>query len=125
MHYSDLPRVRDGALRFTSSAADEQASVLVGSAEWYHLLEQIDSFGFEDHSGRSFTARRERRDQQWYWYAYRKRGQKLRKIYLGKTDQLEAGRLQTAARELDDLPRTASGKVQRGELARRWTAAHE
>ncbi len=105
MHYSDLPRVRDGALRFTSSAADEQTSVLVGSAQWYDLLEQIASFGFEDHSGRSFTARREQRDQQWYWYAYRKRGKKLRKVYLGKTEQLEPARLQAAARELADLPR--------------------
>ena len=104
MHYRDLPRVRDGALQFTPSAADEQTSVLVGSAEWYHMLEQLDSFGFADQSGRSFTARRERRDQQWYWYAYRKRGKQLRKIYLGKTDQLEADRLQAAARDLADLP---------------------
>jgi ATP/maltotriose-dependent transcriptional regulator MalT len=105
MQYSDLPRVRDGALRFTGSVATEQTSVLVGSAEWYHLLEQIDSFGFEDQSRRSFTARREQRDQQWYWYAYRKRGKKLRKIYLGKTDQLDPARLQAAARDLADLPR--------------------
>jgi LuxR family maltose regulon positive regulatory protein len=69
------------------------------------MLEQIDSFGFEDHSGRSFTARRERRDQQWYWYAYRKRGNKLRKIYLGKADQLEPARLEAAARDLVNLPR--------------------
>ena len=64
MHYSDLPRVRDGALRFTTNAADEQAPVMVGSAKWYRLLEQIASFGFEDQIGRSFTARREWREQQ-------------------------------------------------------------
>jgi hypothetical protein len=80
MHHSDLPRVRNGALRYKSSAAEEQTSVLVDSAEWYHMLEQIESFGFEDEQGRSFTARRERRDQQWYWYAYRKRNKKLRKL---------------------------------------------
>ncbi len=107
MQYPNLPRVRHGTLRFTSSAATEQTSVLVGSAEWYHMLEQIDSFGFEDQSDRSFTARRERRDQQSYWYAYRKRGKKLRKIYLGKTEQLEPARLQAAARDLADLPREA------------------
>jgi len=107
MQYSEIPRVRDGALRFAPSAADEQTSVLVGSAQWYDLLEQIASFGFEDHSGRSFTARREQRDQQWYWYAYRKHGKQLRKVYLGKTDQLEPARLQAAARGLADLPRVA------------------
>jgi hypothetical protein len=58
MQYSEIPRVRDGALRFAPSAADEQTLVLVGSAQWYLLLEQIASFGFEDQSGRSFTARR-------------------------------------------------------------------
>ena len=81
MRYSDVPRVRDGALRFTTNAADEQAPVVVGSVEWYHLLEEIVSFGFEDQMGGSFMARRERRKQAWYWYAYRKRGKKLRVAY--------------------------------------------
>src|SRR5262245_35649938 len=107
MYYSDLPRIRDGALRITSSAAGEQPPILVGSAEWYHMLQQIDSFGFEDEKGRSFTARRERRDQQWYWYAYRRRGKRLRKIYLGRADQLEPARLEAAARDLAELPREA------------------
>jgi len=107
MHHSHLPRVRDGALRFTRSAAEEQTSVLVGEAEWYEMLAQIDSFSFEDQNGRSFTARRERRDQQWYWYAYRKHDKKLHKIYLGKVEQLELARLQTAACQLADLPREA------------------
>ncbi len=54
MYYSDLPRVRDGALRFTSSAANEQTSVLVGSAEWYQSASsRSTSFGFEDQIGRS------------------------------------------------------------------------
>src|SRR3954451_22191245 len=104
MSYSELPRVRDGALRFTTNRVDEQVSVPVGSTEWYRLLGQIVSFGFEDQHGRSFTARREQRDQQWYWYAYRKHGKKLRKVYLGKPHQLEHDRLQAAARELADLP---------------------
>ena len=100
MQSSTFPRVRDGVLRFTNSAADEPAPVSVGSTEWYDRLDQIASFGFEDQIGRSFIARREQREQQWYWYAYRKRGKKLRKVYLGKTDQLEPARLQAAAREL-------------------------
>ena len=92
MHYRDLPRVRDGALRFTTSTADAQSSVLVGSAAWYALIEQLASFGFEDQSGGSFTARREQRKQQWYWYAYRQCGKQLHKVYLGKADQLEPAR---------------------------------
>jgi LuxR family maltose regulon positive regulatory protein len=111
MHYSDLPRVRDSVLRYTPNAADEQTSVPVGSARWYQMLEQIDSFGFEDQSGRSFTARREPRDQQWYWYAYRKSGKKLRKLYLGKTEQLKPARLQAAARQLAALPHEAQANA--------------
>ena len=107
MRYSAVPRVRDGALRFTTNAADAQAPVVVGSVEWYHLLEEIASFGFEDEMGHSFTARRERRKQEWYWYAYRKRGKKQRKVYLGKAEQLEPARLEAAARDLADLPRKA------------------
>ncbi len=99
----ELPRVRHGALGFTTTAADEQTSVLVGSAEWYQLLDQIAAFAFEDQLGRSFTARRERRQQQWYWYAYRKQRKTLRKVYLGKPQQLTSDRLQAAARELADL----------------------
>src|SRR5215470_8765724 len=102
MRYGDVPHVRDGALRFTANAADKQVPVVVGSVKWYQLLEQIASFGFEDEIGRSFTARRERRKQGWYWYAYRKHGKKLRKVYLGKTEQLEQTRLEAAARELAD-----------------------
>src|SRR5215510_8893849 len=123
MQYSDLPRVRDGALRFTSSATDEQPPVPVGSAEWYELLEQLDSFGFEDESGRSFTARRERREQQWYWYAYRKRGKKLRKVYLGKPQQLEPARLEAAAGDLAELPREASPISSTEPLSRRPVGA--
>ena len=122
MYYSDLPRVRDGALRFAPSAADEQTPVLVGSAQWYDLLEQIDSFGFEDEKSRSFTARRERRDQQWYWYAYRRRGTKLHKVYLGKTEQLAPARLEAAARQLADLthegqPRSSTDQLSIAHVA--------
>jgi LuxR family maltose regulon positive regulatory protein len=118
MRYSDLPRVRDSMLRFAPSADDEHTSVLVGSARWYQMLEQIDSFGFEDQSGRSFTARREPRDQQWYWYAYRKRGKKLRKLYLGKAEQLKPARLQAAARQLAALTHEAQANASSEPSAR-------
>lgn len=117
MHSSNLPRVRDSVLHYTTSAADEQTPIFVGSAEWYQALEQIDSFGFEDQRGRSFTARREPRDQQWYWYAYRKQGKQLRKRYLGKTEQLAPARLQAAARDLAVLPCNAHPNASTTSLA--------
>jgi LuxR family transcriptional regulator, maltose regulon positive regulatory protein len=123
MQGSDLPCVRNGALRFAPSEAETQIPVGVGSAEWYHVLEQIASFSFEDELGRSFTARRERRDQQWYWYAYRKCGKKLRKIYLGKTDQLEPDRLAVAAYELTELPHETQPYGSTGSLITEQTTA--
>ncbi len=93
----ELPRVRHGALGYTTNAAEEQTPILVGSAEWRQLLDQIDAFAFEDQLGRAFTARRERRQQQWYWYAYRKHRKTLRKVYLGKPRQLTPDRLQAAS----------------------------
>jgi LuxR family maltose regulon positive regulatory protein len=99
--HSDLPRVRDGALQLAGSATDDLISVLVGSVEWFHLLDQLHAFAFEDHCRRSFTARREHRHQLSYWYAYRKHHNKLHKFYLGKSQQLDLPRLHAAARHLD------------------------
>ncbi|HET8852016.1 MAG TPA: NB-ARC domain-containing protein, partial [Ktedonobacteraceae bacterium] len=45
----------------------------------------------------TFTARCEHKRQGRYWYAYRKRGGKLRKVYLGKTKQLTLEHLNAVA----------------------------
>ena len=45
----------------------------------------------------NFTARRERKHDGWYWYAYRTRGGALQKAYLGKSADLTLDRLQEVA----------------------------
>ena len=58
------------------------------------------SFPLRDSTG-TFTARKERRsggDE--YWTACRKRGGKLRKVYLGKAEKLTLARLEDAAADL-------------------------
>ncbi|HZF59703.1 MAG TPA: hypothetical protein VEZ19_14670, partial [Rubrobacter sp.] len=59
------------------------------------------SFSFEGPGG-TFTARKERRSgsNEEYWSAYRKRGGKLRKVYLGKAEKLTLARLDEAAAAL-------------------------
>jgi predicted ATPase/DNA-binding CsgD family transcriptional regulator len=96
-----LPLVSDNRLLGLDGAGDQLASVVVGSDAWYTWLadQQIQSFSFKSHLG-TFTARRERKRHGWYWYAYLKREGKLRKAYLGKTEELTLERLNAVASAL-------------------------
>jgi non-specific serine/threonine protein kinase len=72
--------------------------------EWLHAPETT-AFRFAD-EGTAFTARRELRAGRAYWYAYRRRGPRLEKVYLGRPDEIDLDRLQAAALRLSG---TASG----------------
>lgn len=112
-----LPLVSDNRLLRLNGEGDHLASVVVGSDAWYTWLvdQQIQSFSFKSLLG-TFTARRERKRHGWYWYAYLKREGKLRKAYLGKTEELTLERLNAVASalarqgKLDDGPRAQSDK---------------
>lgn len=75
-----------------------KTSVPVGSHHWYTWLAdaQNRSFSFKSHAG-AFTARHERQRNSWYWYAYRKQHGKIRKVYLGRPQELTSDRLNTVA----------------------------
>src|SRR5215472_12045151 len=62
-----------------------------GSLAW---LQEVPSFAFAGQRG-AYTARKETKARgQEYWYAYRKRGGKLTKAYLGKAPELTLARLE-------------------------------
>ena len=86
-----LPLVADHSLHLLEEPSDP---IVVGSEAWYRWLaaEQHQSFAFRNQLG-TFTVRRERRRQCWYWYLYHKREGKLRKAYLGKTEEVTLERL--------------------------------
>src|SRR6266571_7626136 len=90
-----LPLVANHSLRLLEEPSDP---VMVGSEAWYCWLaaEQHQSFAFRNQLG-IFTVRRERRGQHGYWYLYHKREGKLRKAYLGKTEQMTLQRLNAVA----------------------------
>jgi predicted ATPase/DNA-binding CsgD family transcriptional regulator len=71
----------------------------INTSEWHDWLENADIFTFRNSHG-AFTARKEhasnKRGSQ-YWRAYRKRGGKLRRVYLGKSQELTLQRLESAA----------------------------
>jgi LuxR family transcriptional regulator, maltose regulon positive regulatory protein len=77
------PKVHDNRLFPGASRAIDGQGIGVGSIEWYHWLEKHAAFAFEGSNG-NFTARREQRSGNEYWYAYRKQDGKLHKLYLGR-----------------------------------------
>jgi non-specific serine/threonine protein kinase len=92
-------------------------SIEIGDVVWRQWLNApaTTSFHFEAEGG-SFTARRERRRGHVYWYAYRHRGRRLKKVYLGRSDDLDQIRLSAAAAQLCGKASTAQ--------ARRKTTRH-
>src|SRR5829696_8366017 len=96
-----IPHVAGGVLHDQEPPGAPE--IAVDSPVWTAWLEDraTHSFSFEGPSG-TFTARKERRSgsNKEYWSAYRKRGGKLRKVYLGKAEKLTLARLDEAATRL-------------------------
>ncbi len=89
--------VRDGTLHI----GDGSRTIPIDSTDWAEWLDTptTSSFRFE-HGLTAFTARRERQKAGWYWYAYRRRGGRLYKAYLGPSAELGTLRLQAVAASL-------------------------
>src|SRR2546421_935119 len=107
-----LPLVSNNHVLGLDGAGEKIAPVVVGSGAWYTWLadQQIQSFSFRNLLG-SFTARRERKRHGWYWYAYRKRAGRLRKAYLGKTEELTLERLNAVALALTGQENNDAGPL--------------
>ncbi|MGH3147148.1 MAG: hypothetical protein ACRDTR_15230, partial [Rubrobacter sp.] len=95
-----VPRVIDGVLRLPEPS--DEPEITVGSPSWVTWLTDAatHSFSFQGPGG-TYTARKEHRSRGGeYWIAYRKRGGKLRKRYLGKPQDLVPERLEDVAAAL-------------------------
>lgn len=90
MGKSDKPVVQNGHLLADST------HVPVGSLQWYEWLSGNQSFTFQGDGGH-LLAQCEKRRGNIYWYGYRRRAGKLGKVYLGKTHELTAERLEEAS----------------------------
>ncbi len=99
MPQSNKPIVRNALSPSDGADAITVRSVRVGSPRWSGWLARHQGFAFEGASGH-LTARREIRRGNVYWYAYRRRGGKLSKIYLGKSEALTPERLEQACARL-------------------------
>ena len=82
--------------------------IVLDSPTWFAWLDQVPSFAFTGQSG-SFTARKETRHGDVYWYAYLRKGEKLAKKYLGTTSGLTIARLEDMA-DLMQADRAGGGR---------------
>jgi len=90
---------------------DPYTGSLVGSPAWFTWLTTATSFYYEDRQG-SFTAHGERRQRGGlYWTAYRRQQGVLRRVYLGKADQLTLQRLEDVALLLTTPPCPKGGSL--------------
>lgn len=90
------PRVCNGFLYEEPGADSATNTLLLESTAWYTWLDSHKSFRFDAPSG-GFTARKECRGENWYWYAYQRKQGKLVTAYLGKSQDLTSERLQSVA----------------------------
>src|SRR5947209_2200308 len=91
------PFVQDGILTCLQNGCT--ARFEVDTSDWHDWLETACTFTFRS-SHSTFTARKERASNKrggLYWRAYRKRNGKLRRVYLGKSEELTLQRLELAA----------------------------
>src|SRR5215204_7597624 len=96
------PYVADGVLHVPGTRDDPE--IEVDSASWVAWLTDpaTRSFSFQGPSCR-YTARKEHRSRGGeYWVAYRKRGGKLHKAYLGKAEDVTLDRLEDVAAVMAD-----------------------
>lgn len=81
----------------------QSVQVIVGRPDWYSWLKTATTFTFRD-ADAVFTAHKERAGNkrgELYWRAYRRRKGKLRRIYLGKSEELTLERLKAVAALLE------------------------
>ena len=94
---SDPSIVQDGVLTCLQNGCT--ARFEVDTSDWHDWLETACTFTFRSSHG-TFTARKERAGNKrggLYWRAYRKRNGKLRRVYLGKSEEITLQHLESAA----------------------------
>lgn len=97
------PKMANGLLSWYDPDADITNVVgEIGSTDCLVWLEETNARSFRYESDRgSFTAIREKRGGRPIWYAHRRRNGQLRRVYLGRTENLTSSRLAQAVDKLN------------------------
>lgn len=103
---------------YETSHSELPLSDPVGSPEWVFWLSSIPSFTFTGKRG-SITVRQEARGGTGtYWYAYRRHGRKMHKLYLGRAADLTPAHLEEIAFHL--ATPTTSSSTQKLKSSGSW-----
>ncbi|MEI8306717.1 MAG: hypothetical protein WCF99_06575 [Chloroflexales bacterium] len=94
----NLPKISAGTLRIPD--AQPSAIIALDSSAWFTWLDHADRFAYTAETA-SFTARKQSRRGNPYWYAYKRRAGTLRCIYLGRSAELTGERLCAAAGQFE------------------------
>ncbi len=93
---------------FFPAPTDSSTKIEVGSEQWYDWLQQLPnkSFSYESNLLGNFAARKETRatSQNEYWSAYKRSHGKLRKVYIGLSQELAARKLAEVCKEINQSP---------------------
>ncbi len=99
MEKAAKPIVKDGILWGGGRETAVSPPIPLDSPQWDGWLTNHKQFKFKGTAGH-FSARRETRHGNNYWYAYRRRNGILNKVYLGKSEEITPARLEQAAADL-------------------------
>ena len=91
------PQVRHGILEVCANSGEIVERIIVGSDRWFEWLTFNHHFYFLNNVGK-FTARKEKRRNTQYWYAYLRIDGKLRKKYLSNSEQVTDKKLYDTAK---------------------------
>ena len=102
MRHNKSNYVDHGLLR--NSPMVSWPGITVGTPEWFDWLKQdhIVQFHYEDTTA-SYTGKKEWRGESSFWYAFTRVGCKVRKTYLGKSENLTFDVLHKAAQHFSEL----------------------
>ena len=95
-----VPQVIAQVLHISGESVD--GAITLDTSAWFDWLAQPAHRSFDlHHALGNLTVRKERRQRGGeYWVAYHRSGRQVRKVYLGKSPQLTAERLQQAAAQI-------------------------
>lgn len=95
-----IPHIEGQTLTYQQQSHAQ--TLIVGTPAWYAWLETATAFTFTGDNG-AYTARREHAGNRrggWYWRAYNRHAGKLRRVYLGRPEEITPERLHATARRL-------------------------
>jgi ATP/maltotriose-dependent transcriptional regulator MalT len=99
-----IVQAQEGVLKLRISSRRPK-TITLDSPAWRAWLREGRSFRFVSHGG-VFTARRETRTGQNYWYAFRRINGRLHSAYIGKPNDVCGKRLHEVARDIARPPTT-------------------